>query len=174
MLQVETEPRTGRPREVSLVQAARNGASTVRGLLPALAFLRVAGTPVPYVEQRERRFKESSGETPHVPADSYGMEEGKTLHGSLGIGEGSKKKERDAGSSAKVPTLGAGRPRADLRGPEPLGDDVGDIVLGLGSPQRHRIVPICESDGPTASYILAFAERQLLAEAVEELRQRPP
>jgi len=69
MLQIETGPRTGRPREVSLVQVARNGAWTVRGLPPALAFLRVAGTPVSYVEQRERRFKESFGETRHLPAD---------------------------------------------------------------------------------------------------------
>ncbi len=32
-----------------------------------------------------------------------------------------------------------------------------------GSPQRHRNVPIRDSDGPPASYILAFAERLLLA-----------
>ena len=38
-----------------------------------------------------------------------------------------------------------------------------------GSPQRHRDVPIRDSDGPTASYILAFAERLVLAEGVEKL-----
>ncbi len=32
-----------------------------------------------------------------------------------------------------------------------------------GSPQRHRNVPIRDSYNPTASYILAFAERLLLA-----------
>jgi hypothetical protein len=35
--------------------------------------------------------------------------------------------------------------------------------------QRHRNGPISESDGTTASYILAFSERLLLAEAVEKL-----
>ena len=32
-----------------------------------------------------------------------------------------------------------------------------------GPPQRHRNGPISESDGTAASYILAFAERLLLA-----------
>ena len=44
----------------------------------------------------------------------------------------------------------------------------------VDGPPPHRDVPIRDNDGPTASYILAFAERQVLAEAVEELRQRPP
>ncbi len=35
--------------------------------------------------------------------------------------------------------------------------------------QRHRNVPIRNIYGPTASYILAFAERLLMAEGVEEL-----
>ena len=38
-----------------------------------------------------------------------------------------------------------------------------------GSHHRHRLVPIRNIYGPTGSYILAFAERQLLAEGVEEL-----
>jgi hypothetical protein len=32
-----------------------------------------------------------------------------------------------------------------------------------GSPQRHRNVPVRDSDSPAATAILAFAERQLLA-----------
>ena len=35
--------------------------------------------------------------------------------------------------------------------------------------QRHRNVPIRDNSGPTASYILAFAGRLLLTEAVEEV-----
>ncbi len=34
-----------------------------------------------------------------------------------------------------------------------------------GSPQRHRNVPIRDSDGPKAGVILAFAERLLLAKS---------
>ena len=36
---------------------------------------------------------------------------------------------------------------------------------------RHRDVPIRNGDGTAGSYILAFAERLLLAEGVEELCQ---
>ena len=41
--------------------------------------------------------------------------------------------------------------------------------------QRHRNVPTRDSDGPTAGYILAFAERQLLAKNGHEraFRLRP-
>ncbi len=39
---------------------------------------------------------------------------------------------------------------------------------------QHRNVPIIDSDSPAADALLAFAERQLLAEAVEELSQRQP
>ena len=43
------------------------------------------------------------------------------------------------------------------------------------SPQQHRNVPILDSDGPTASAILAFAERLLLANNGHEraFRLRP-
>ncbi len=40
---------------------------------------------------------------------------------------------------------------------------------GTAPLQRHRNVPICNIYGPTASYILVFAERQVLAEAVEKV-----
>ena len=44
-----------------------------------------------------------------------------------------------------------------------------DVDAVDGSPQRHRNVRIRNIYGPAGSYILAFAERLLLAEGVEKL-----